>query len=255
MTATTFIAPAAAPAMAKHALATSVLLHLFPGAAMAAIYVAIAPLGMSAGLPPLLILSVLALAVLAPLELGHLLLVGRRGAGRWSLRDAVDLPRLMPAWRFGLILLVAVAAALVLYGLSQPADRWFAGHVMGFLPPWFDYSGLASYRRLGRGVLITTVVLRFVADVVVLPAAEELYFRGYLMPRIAGPGWTAPLASAGLFAAYHFWQPYNWPSIFCFSLPMIVAAWWWKDVRLSIAAHVALNLIGFAAFAVAVLRP
>ena len=75
------------------------------------------------------------------------------------------------------------------------------------------------------------------------------------MPRIPGPAWIAPLASAALFAAYHFWQPYNWPSIFCFSLPMIVAAWWWKDVRLSIAAHMALNLIGFAAFAVAVLRP
>jgi len=254
MTAATFIASAEAPATAKHSLATSVLLHLFPGAAMAAIYVVIAPLGMQAGLPPLLILSVLALVVLAPLEIGHLLVVGRRGGGRWTFRGAVELPRPMP-WRFGLILMLAVAAALVLYGLSQPADRWFARHVMGFLPPWFDYSGLASYRRLGQGALIATVALRFVADVVVLPAAEELYFRGYLMPRIPGPGWIAPIASAALFAAYHFWQPYNWPSIFCFSLPMIVAAWWCKDVRLSIAAHATLNLLGFAAFAVAVLRP
>jgi hypothetical protein len=131
---------------------------------------------------------------------------------------------------------------------------WFARNFMGFLPGWFDYSNLSAYRGLAPGILAATVVARLTADVVVVPIAEELYFRGYLLNRIPGPSWLAPFVDAALFAVYHFWQPYNWPSIFCFSLPMIWAVWRFKDVRISIAAHVLLNLLGFAGFAAAVLH-
>jgi membrane protease YdiL (CAAX protease family) len=60
--------------------------------------------------------------------------------------------------------------------------------------------------------------------------------------------------SAALFAVYHLWQPYNWPSIFCFTLPMIWAVARFKGVRLAIAIHVLMNLLGFVTFAALVLR-
>lgn len=236
----------------KHSLANSVLLHLAPGAVLAAAYVALAPSGLALGWPPVLVLSLLSLALLAPLELGHLLRLARRETGRWTLRTVVAFPRPMKLWRFGALVAAVLAATIVLYALAQPADRWFARHVMGFLPPWFDYGRPGLYRGLAPSLAIATLAARFVADVVALPAIEELYFRGYLLPRIPAPPALAPFVSGALFAVYHFWQPYNWPSIFCFSLPMIFAVAWLKEVRVSIATHAALNLLGFVAFAAAI---
>jgi uncharacterized protein len=253
-TATISAAAPAQPAAAGRRLAVSVAQHLLPGAAMALVYLALAPLGMRAGLPPLLTLSLCALFVLAPLEIGHLLAIGRRASGWWTLRGAVAFPPRMRAWRFGAIVTAALVATIVLYAASRPADLWFAGHVARFLPRWFDYSNATAYRHLAPAVMAATLVARFVADILVVPAVEELYFRGYLLGRIPAPGWLAPLVSAALFAVYHFWQPYNWPSIFCFTLPMIWAVAWFKDVRLSIAIHVLMNLLGFIAFAAVMLR-
>jgi AcrR family transcriptional regulator len=42
---------------------------------------------------------------------------------------------------------------------------------------------------------------------------EELYFRGYLLPRISRFGGWAPVINCCLFALYHFWQPFNLPSL------------------------------------------
>jgi membrane protease YdiL (CAAX protease family) len=238
----------------KLSLPATVFLHLFPGAVTVTAYLALVPMGLRHGVPPLLIGSALFILLTTPLELGHLLLLGRRATGRWSLSPAVVLPRPMQAWRYAALVLGVVVATVVLYALAAPANAWFDRHFMGWLPSWFDYSKMTSYAGFSRGMLLATLAMRFAADVVVTPAAEELYFRGYLMPRIPASGWRVPLTSALLFALYHFWQPYNLPEIFVFTLPMILAAWRFKDVRISIFAHTALNLIGLATFAVAILR-
>lgn len=255
MTAATLDAIAPTPSTtAKLGPVATVLLHLFPGAACVSVYLALAPAAMTLGWPPLLTSCLCALAVMAPLELGHLLLIGRRQTGRWGLRGAVDLPAPMKAWKFVAIVAAALVATIVIYAMSQPLDLWFHRQIMPYLPSWYDYGNLASYRHLAPRVLAATLVARFVADVVVVAGVEELYFRGYLLSRIPAPGWLAPFVSAALFAIYHFWQPYNWPSIFCFTLPMIWAVAWFKDVRLSIATHILLNFIGFLTFAAAVLH-
>jgi membrane protease YdiL (CAAX protease family) len=255
MTATTLDAGApATPAAGKLGWPATIALHLFPGAAMAAVYVVLAPMGMAAGLPPLFTLAICAILVLAPLELGHLLIIGRRATGRWTLRGAVAAPPRIQARKFVAVVAAAFVATIVLYAASRPADLWFAAHISRFLPRWLDYSDLGAYRHLAPAALGATLVARFVADILIVPATEELYFRGYLMSRIPVPAWLAPLVSAALFAVYHAWQPYNWPSIFCFSLPMIVAVAWFKDVRLSITVHILLNLLGFVVFAAALLH-
>lgn len=255
MTATILNASATSPKADRHSLATSVALHLFPGAAMVSCYLVLAPLGIRYGYPPLLTSCVVALAVMAPLEIGHLLLIGRRNVGKLSLRGAVELPRPMTLWRYPAITVGLIAAAIAMYELTLPADRWFAGQIMRFLPTWYDFTAIEPYRHLGRTVLLSTLALRLLADVVVVSAAEELYFRGYLLPRIPGPAWLAPILNSALFAIYHFWQPYNWPTIFCITLPMTLAVWRTKDVRLSIATHVTMNLIGFGTFAAVLLQP
>lgn len=77
------------------------------------------------------------------------------------------------------------------------------------------------------------------------PIVEELYFRGYLLPRIAYLKGFAPLINALLFALYHFWQPYALFTVTLFALPLAYAVWWKRNVYLPIIVHCLTNLIMF----------
>jgi Type II CAAX prenyl endopeptidase Rce1-like len=67
-------------------------------------------------------------------------------------------------------------------------------------------------------VLVATMLVTLLVDGVVNPTVEELYFRGYLLPRLPVAGWRAIPVSAGLFTTQHYWQPENWLLIFVLEL-------------------------------------
>jgi uncharacterized protein len=49
---------------------------------------------------------------------------------------------------------------------------------------------------------------------------EELYFRGYLLPRLYRFGIWAPLINISLFSLYHYWTPWGVLSRIVMLLPM-----------------------------------
>ena len=83
-----------------------------------------------------------------------------------------------------------------------------------------------------------------ILDGIINPIIEELYFRGYLLPRISRFGWIAPLISAVLFTVQHYWQPYNYPLIFLIQLPIVYIVWWKRNIYISMLAHCGGNTIG-----------
>ena len=56
---------------------------------------------------------------------------------------------------------------------------------------------------------IVTLCAFFVLNGVIGPVVEELYFRGFLLPRMERLGRWAPLVNATLFSIYHFWSPWQ----------------------------------------------
>jgi len=94
--------------------------------------------------------------------------------------------------------------------------------------------------------LITTYIFLFLFVVLIGPVTEELYFRGYLLPRMPAKmkGW-GPILHSILFAAYHLWTPWV---IFARSfalLPLIYTVKHKKNLILGIIAHCLLNSIDF----------
>ena len=73
---------------------------------------------------------------------------------------------------------------------------------------------------------------------------EELYFRGYLLPRLSHWGWYAPIINAFLFTLQHFWQPYNYLLIFLLVLPEVMIVRWKRNIRFSILCHCTANTLG-----------
>jgi membrane protease YdiL (CAAX protease family) len=82
--------------------------------------------------------------------------------------------------------------------------------------------------------------------VLVLPATEELYFRGYLLPRMPSKlkGWTG-IVHSGLFALYHFWAPWLFITRTFGVLPLIYIVRRKENIILGIISHCLLNSMDF----------
>jgi membrane protease YdiL (CAAX protease family) len=78
---------------------------------------------------------------------------------------------------------------------------------------------------------------------VIGPVVEELYFRGYLLPRIDRFGRGAPVLNAVLFSLYHLWTPWQNIGRILGLLPWIFAVWRKRSLTLSMAVHISVNCI------------
>ena len=98
-------------------------------------------------------------------------------------------------------------------------------------PHWLlpSYNSTAGF---SRWVLVPTLLATLVIDGVINPVVEELYFRGYLLPRLPVAGWGAVPLSAALFSMQHYWQPYNWLLIFVLQLILTALVVRLRSVRL-----------------------
>ena len=90
-----------------------------------------------------------------------------------------------------------------------------------------------------------TGVVLLVFNVILGPLVEELYFRGYLLPRLHRFGIWAPLINISLFATYHFHKPWDLLTLIVILLPMGYAVWRTRDIRIGIAVHIGLSGTGF----------
>jgi membrane protease YdiL (CAAX protease family) len=221
---------------------SAVALHLVPGIGLLTVYLAAVPALRAAGLPPLWGLLAGIGLVLVPVELG--LVVGslrRRGLG---LRRPVraDLPALV----------LALAAALVLPGLGVALEPWLAAGPFGWLPDWYG-AGLADVGTWSAGVQAATLAGWFLLAVVLGPIAEELYFRGWLLPRMPGGRTGSAVASAALFALYHLWQPQAVVTVLLTALPLVALVRRRGTVVLSVLVHCTVNLVAFGALLAGVL--
>jgi uncharacterized protein len=208
-------------------------LHLLPGLLTVIVFAAAAPLLASAGLPPVWGMFVAVVFVVAPVELGLVRYHGAKHDLRAPNRREV-LRLLLPA-----LIVAALAPGLVQW--AEPAlHRAFAPMV----PLWWNLNPDQVTGQPGWVFAVTMAgwVLTFV---VIGPVVEELYFRGFLLPRVPAGRAAAVIVNAALFAVYHFWQPYAWLTVFVFALPLAVVACRPRGVVVAVIVHCAVNAMAF----------
>jgi membrane protease YdiL (CAAX protease family) len=93
-------------------------------------------------------------------------------------------------------------------------------------------------------LVLLGLVLQVVIDGVLAPVTEEVYFRGYLLPRMGYLRGWAPAVNALLFAVQHFWQPYNCVMIFLLSGSLTYVVWWKRNIYIAMLLHGSANTIG-----------
>jgi membrane protease YdiL (CAAX protease family) len=218
-----------------------VALHLVPGALVTVGFVAFAPVMEAVGFPPIAALMAAIVVVLVPLELGIVL----RAAQRDGFKATVPYRRSLRGRDWLWLVPALIVAAFVGFGVHMPIEPWLIDRLFGWLPEWFvSPVSLAHVNDYGVGAWSVTLGAFLVLNGVVGPVVEELYFRGFLLPRMERLGRWAPIVNVSLFSFYHFWSPWQILARIIGIGPMVYAVHWKRNVYLGMIVHGTLNLIG-----------
>lgn len=219
----------------QHSLRYSIVLHLLPGVLIGAIFYSVAPFVHSLHLPPFIALCFADVIVL-PLVLGYLFYLGYKKNGKASLEHVVLYRERIPLWQYLVYVPLLLAVVGGLFALLSPVGTFLFNALFSWLPATFLISGdLALYSRstLVVSYLVYTVVVVFTARII-----EEVYFRGYLLPRLSRFGWWAPVINSVLFALFHTWTPWLVLTRTLSFLPLFYTVQWKRNIYLGMAAHV-----------------
>lgn len=221
----------------EHDALLSIVLHLLPGFLTGALFFALQPLVVAAGYPPHLALVFAIPLAMIPVELGILLYLGYRRNGCLSLRGVVLYCERIPISKYLVYVPLVFAASLVLLGIGASLDNALQTSLFGWMPS-LDWGLTGGY---SRAALIVTYSLAVLCATLGESVVEELYFRGFLLPRIRYSGRWTTLVHSVLFALYHIWQPWRVVSVAFGILPLVFAARRTRNVYLGMIVHVLLN--------------
>lgn len=228
-----------------HTVWQTIVLHLLPGALLTALYFIIAPTVMRLGYPALMAVLICILVILIPFELGFLLYQGRQLTGRATLEGVVLNREPIPAWQYPVIVLALLIWGAVAFTLIAPVDNFLVRTLFSWMPAWtLPAATLPQMLQVSKPALIATLVVAFALNGILGPVVEELYFRGYLLPRIPASGRWAPLVNVVLFSLYHFFSPWANVTRIVALIPLVYAVAWKRNLYLSMITHVLLNMLG-----------
>jgi membrane protease YdiL (CAAX protease family) len=227
-----------------------VALHLVPGVFITVAFVAFAPVIEALGFPPIAALLAAIAVVLVPIELGLVL----RAARRDGFEAAVPYRRPLRGRDWLWLVPILIIAAFIGFGIHMPIEPWLIDRFFGWLPGWFVFPiQLDHVSAYSAPAWLVTLGAFFVLNGVVGPVVEELYFRGYLLPRMERLGSWGPLVNVSLFSLYHFFSPWQLVARILGIAPMVYAVRWKQNVYLGMVVHCALDSLGVVLVATLVL--
>ena len=229
----------------QHSLLKSIVLHFMPAIIWLIFYIPLARIAVQNNVPTMFVMYLLVAFVLVPVELGYLYFRGKRRSGRFTLKGIVLFRERMPWWQYGVFGLIIVAwIILTFFGIGEQSAKFLRAHIFFWVPEWFLLDRGVPEQN-GPFIETTMWVFGLIFIGLIGPLTEELYFRGYLLPRLSGFGKWAPLLNVVLFSAYHFWQPHACVITVISMLPFVYFVWWKKNIYLGIGVHCFCNTFGW----------
>ena len=234
--------PATRRSSGQPSLGTLLALHFLPGGLVFLVYLCTAGSLAARGVPPSFTLHLSFGVVGIPVMLGLLRFLGERETGQSSVFAAIRFRERLRGWQYFLLVPAFLMFAIVASGILAPVTNQLQELARGRAADWFvEPDTVLAPMIIAPWVLFA---VRLAIDGIANPIAEELYFRGYMLPRLGALGLFAPLIHGLLFAFAHFWQPQSVPILVVMVVPLYYAVWYFKSVRLSIFVHCAANTLG-----------
>jgi membrane protease YdiL (CAAX protease family) len=218
-------------------------LHLFPGLLALAVFTLIARPVESLGYPSMMPWLISVSLTLIPFELGYLYYQGRQRNGRLSLDGVILYRQPLKAGQVVLWAVLTFLAVLVLFILSGPVTNYLETVVFAWVPDWFMMDPGLEGGGFSRSALLVLNIASVFVFMIGIPVVEEMYFRGYLLPRLAHLGLWAVVINAFLFALYHFTTPWGLVFRFLLALPLAYSAYRKQNILPAIIVHFIANSV------------
>jgi membrane protease YdiL (CAAX protease family) len=222
-----------------------IVLHLVPGIIFAVFFFVLSWILIRRGLTGYLALLITIPACLVPMEIGVMLLWSVRFTGTRLLSEAIRYRRKGTVVEYVVLPLLLFLCWGILSIAINPFSQYLEINLSSWLPEWATQesliNGLTNCPSTQR---IITLLLAILLSGFVAPIVEELYFRGFLLPRMEHWGWAAPVVNSLLFAVYHFYFPGNVPGIFVAFLPIAYVVRIKKNWIIGAVVHSMFNLWG-----------
>jgi membrane protease YdiL (CAAX protease family) len=238
----------------QHTVFQSILLHLLPGVlVLVSIFGFSSPfftksLGLDDRLRPVVGYLFGLLIGLVLTQIVILLFAGKSETEKFTIRETIKYTQksqtkeylsFVPALILYFILLFVVVAPIIQPTIIAAFFPWWPEQY-NFQRILQDPASIAGY----QGIKIL-VVFYILLSGIFGPLVEELYFRGYLLPRMEEyAGKWAPFLNTVLFSIYHFFSPWeNLVRIVAID-PLVYLVWKKRDIRFGILVHVIVNTLG-----------
>lgn len=222
-------------------LTRQILFHFYPGIIILVFYILFSNYVIELGYPGLAGLLLVELLVLPPVMFSHLAAHGKRLNGVFSFNNVIGFTARLSVKQYIKWSLIGIVACFLIYIPLYPAGLFLRDSVFDWLPEWYFNPVFGS----SDVSLIATVFLAgILIDGIIGPVAEEIFFRGYLLPRMAYLKSWAPILNGVLFGLYHFWQPHNYLAIIGVGIVLSYVVWKTQNVYLGIIIHCTLNILG-----------
>jgi len=226
-----------------------ILLHLLPGIMMLLIVFVFSSPKIGINFSILLSLMISIAFGLIPMELGIIKYFAWKSNNK--IRDVILFKEKTPL-RISLPqIIISFIIALFAFLIFVQFERKVWENTYNFFPDWFrvDRFNVRSIKFFKL-----TLVLNFLFNGFLGPFVEELYFRGFLLPRMKEFGKFAPLINATLFSMYHFFSPWEIITRIVAVTPYAYSVWKNKNIKIGIVVHCSLNTLGCIGTILALLR-
>jgi membrane protease YdiL (CAAX protease family) len=238
----------------QHTPLMSILLHLLPGVVILILILFFSqPIfsrssGIDERLSPVVGYLLALLFGLLPVQSGILLLAGKYETGNYSLRKIIRYTENSPVKEYLLFVPLLILYFLVLFVLLAPIIQpYLIQSLFSWWPEKYNFqlllqdpSTVTGYVGV-KALIFVYILLSCISG----PFVEEIYFRGYLLPRMERcAGKWAPLLNTVLFSIYHFFSPWENLIRIVASYPLIYLVWKKRNIRFSMLVHILTNTIG-----------
>lgn len=237
----------------RTSLTKIISLHLLPGIVVTLVFGVLAIWSIKQNLPiPLVLLFTWVLAGI-PFELGILVYEGYRLNHRLSLKGVISFQEPIKPYKFVWFVFILLLWALIAITFLTPLAEMIRSTVFSWYPNNLLITNFAqNINQYSESTLWLVVIMSSLLNIIV-PVVEELYFRGFLLPRLSAFNRWAPFINTVLFSLYHFWLPWELLNRIVALFPMTYAVWRNRNVFISIWVHSLLNSFGTVGLLVLIL--
>ena len=237
----------------KHTAIQTILFHLLPGLVQLAVFILLIPVALRFGFNSYFADHLGTYASMVPIQIGILLFIAKKTTGTYKITELMPFLEKSKLTEYLLFMVIIFIWALCVNAIFSPLENGLRDGLFSFVTDSIAMRDTDVF-MIDKSKLVISACLGILTNGIVAPVTEELYFRGYLLPRINASPIMAVVVSAGLFSLYHFFSPwYFFSRVF-----MMIPLYYWvikrKNIRFSIMAHVVANVFASTYVLIEILR-